>query len=179
MKDRANHDNGTLPWGNSFVSIPRRIYEWLFSDDLATSRKGKLALFLWGKCHYADSDITIKGGYVVRCKRGEYIASQLKIAQCLGLSKGIVDSTLEKLKKDGLIDVERVNVGDKTLCSRIRVVGYDNYNKPPSNSAKAKPKPYVKAPQEPHATPPARENGEAEMESFDEYVKRRKKEGRA
>ena len=171
---------GTTPliWGNSFVTIPRRILEWMFSpDNTGTRLKGLLSLFLWGGCHFADSEITIKG-HGVLCKRGEYIASQSKIAEKLGVKT--VESALNNLRKEGLIEVERVNKDDRTLASRIRVVGYDDYNKGPVNYPGAKKK-SDGATTKKKASSSVEENGEAKEETFDDYVKRKKKEkeGRA
>ena len=174
MKKKANQGKETLPndWGDSFVTIPRNILDWLFSPDLATRQKGLLSLFLWRGCHYADSKITIKGGYVVLCRRSEYIDTQIEIAEKLKnfkMTDWAVKSNLKKLKEEGLIEVERVNVKKKdktesvkTLASRIRVLGYDDYNKPPSDSGQPKPKLYVATATKNQASQPVEENGEAE-----------------
>ena len=180
MKKKANQGKETLPnnWGDSFVTIPRNIFDWVFSPDLATRQKGLLSLFLWRGCHYADSKITIKGGYGVLCRRSEYIASQIEIAEKLKnfkMTEWAVKSNLKKLKEEGLIKVERVNVKKKdktesvkTLASRIRVLGYDDYNKPPSDSGQPKPKPYVTTPKK--QNPPVKEDEDDDDDWFEGFI---------
>ena len=188
MKSKSNYSKEVLhnDWGNGFVTMPRIIFDWMFGPDLATRQKGLLALFLWERCHYADSNITINGGHVVKCKRGEYIGTHREIAKKMGATvKGVkimnesaVKSNLDKLKKEGLIEVERVNIDNKTYASRIRVLGYDRYNKPPSDSSAAKQKPCV-VPPVGQTSPPEKKSGEAEGDWFDKLEERKKKEGRA
>lgn len=179
MKNKSHHSKEALPLGNAFVTTPRKVIDWSYSQDLATCQKGWLFRFLWENCFYADSRITINGGHEVLCRRGEYIGTQREIAKKIKImGASAVKNNLDKLKEEGFIEVERVNVKSRTRASRIRVLGYNDYNKPPSGSSAAKPKPHAATPVR-QADPSQKESEEEEMTWYDQFLQKKKRDGRA
>lgn len=107
--------------GKSFVKIPRSIMDRLDSSHLAERQMARLHVCLFGLCYHTDGHATLDNRKVV-CRRGEYVGTQLRLAEIAGISTGSLSRLISKMVKLQLICVNHIPGG-----SRIRVNGYDAF----------------------------------------------------
>lgn len=107
--------------GKSFIKIPRSIVDRLSSISLVEQQMARLHLCLFGVCFHTDGHVVLDNRRVV-CRRGEYVGTQIRLAEMAGISVGSLSRLLKKMKQLQLIAVDHIPGG-----SRIRVNGYDAF----------------------------------------------------
>lgn len=107
--------------GKSFIKFPRSIMDRLDSHRLEERQMARLHLCLFGLCFYTDGHATLNNRKVV-CRRGEYVGTQLRLAEITGISAGSLSRLISKMAKQQLITVNHIPGG-----SRIHVNGYDTF----------------------------------------------------
>ena len=107
--------------GKTFIKVPRSIMDRLDSVRLVERQMARLHLCLFGLCYHTDGYVML-GNHKVSCRRGEYVGTQLRLAEVAGISPGSLSRLIDKMVKLQLISVTHIPGG-----SRILVKGYTTF----------------------------------------------------
>lgn len=107
--------------GKAFIKVPRSIMDRLNSLRLVERQMARLHLCLFGLCYHTDGYVMLDN-HKVSCRRGEYVGTQLRLAEVAGISPGSLSRLIDKMVKLQLISVTHIPGG-----SRILVKGYTTF----------------------------------------------------
>lgn len=107
--------------GKAFIKVPRSIMDRLNSLRLVERQMARLHLCLFGLCYHTDGYVMLDN-HKVSCRRGEYVGTQLRLAEVAGISPGSLSRLIDKMVKLQLISVTHILGG-----SRILVKGYTTF----------------------------------------------------
>lgn len=126
-KNTENEDIALDYLGKFFIKIPRSMMDRLDSVRLVERQMARLHLYLFGLCYHTDGYVMLNNRKV-SCRRGEYVGTQLQLANITGIRPGSLSRLIDKLVRLQLISVAHIPGG-----SRIQVKGYDVFTRIPES----------------------------------------------
>jgi DNA-binding transcriptional ArsR family regulator len=120
--ESSNEENGMMhEWGRTFLKVPGRLVDSLFSPMEEKRKIAILYLALMRYCHFEDGYV-IAGTDKIACARGEYVTTHKQLSDLTGMQRETIRNLLKRLSEKGLVEITRLRRG-----LRITLCGYDEF----------------------------------------------------